>query len=73
MTRQDRQAPDGAIWICGACGRTARNRYDFADASCFLNSALCSEASVKRDEVGRIIYADAWPDGATLTTPEPRP
>lgn len=34
-------APEGAIWVCGACGRNGRIRDTIGDESCFLNAILC--------------------------------
>lgn len=47
------EAPVGQIWVCGACGKTSKNRYgdDHSpwDESCMLNSALCYEEQEMRD------------------------
>jgi len=51
-------APEGQTWLCGACGHTAKNPYDFFDA-CFMNLVLVTEASIERDEKGRVIAAEA--------------
>lgn len=40
------EAPNGATWVCGACGKTARNRYTWEggwDESCMLHAVLCRE------------------------------
>lgn len=34
------EAPEGAIWICAACGKKNRNRAMVGDESCFLNAVL---------------------------------
>lgn len=37
-------APDGQVYVCGACGRTARDKYNGPrgwDESCMLNAVLC--------------------------------
>lgn len=46
----DRHAADGTIWVCGACGKTAKDRYGIEgehspgwDESCMLNAVLCHE------------------------------
>lgn len=46
--RKDRMAPDGQIWVCGACGKTAEDRYGIEgehsrgwDESCMLHAVLC--------------------------------
>ena len=43
-----RIAPPSTIWVCGACGKTAEDRYGLEgersrgwDASCMLNAVLC--------------------------------
>lgn len=39
-------APEGQIWVCGGCGKTAKNRVEGTrgwDESCFLNAVLCYE------------------------------
>lgn len=41
-------APEGKIWVCGACGKTSRGDYgtgsDYGwDESCMLNAVLCYE------------------------------
>lgn len=37
------EAPIGQIWVCGACGKSNRNRVDVGDTSCFSNAVLCYE------------------------------
>jgi len=39
-------APPGAVWVCGGCGKTASNKAEGGlshgwDVSCFLNAVLC--------------------------------
>lgn len=65
---EERIAPEGAIWVCGACGKTARDQYGIEgehsrgwDESCALNAVLCDEASIKRDGSGRVVFADMHP------------
>ena len=40
-----KQAPEGTVWVCCACGKTARHRYGDPgtswDESCSLNAVLC--------------------------------
>lgn len=39
-----RLAPPGTVWVCIACGKTTRDRFDTVggwDESCMLNSILC--------------------------------
>jgi hypothetical protein len=47
------------VWICGACGRTSDVRMNMKDASCYVWAVECWEDSIKRDERGIIIRADA--------------
>jgi hypothetical protein len=47
VTFEDRcQAPEGQVWVCGACGRYSKNSLDIGDESCFLNAVLCYEEKV---------------------------
>lgn len=66
MKERDRIAPAGAIWVCGACGKTARDRYGIEgehdrgwDESCMLNAVLCAEASLVRGDDGCVVSAEA--------------
>jgi len=66
-------APKGAIFVCGACGKTSSNLYGDGsrgwDASCMLNAVLCDE--VKRfASNGMLVYhaATVEPLDAALTT-----
>jgi len=43
-------APDGQIWVCAACGKTAKDRTKLGDESCFLNAVLCYEKKNHQDE-----------------------
>lgn len=42
-------APEGQVFVCGACGKRSRDRYGFRsvdrgyDESCMLNAVLCHE------------------------------
>lgn len=66
VTEKDKNyiAPKGAIWVCGACGKTAKYRYGdndgLWDASCFLNAVLCDEDSLEKDKGGRVITAEPF-------------
>lgn len=47
---ETRFAPEGAIWVCGACGKTHHDQYGIEgngspgwDESCALNAVLCHE------------------------------
>lgn len=46
-------------WVCGACGRTAKNKLDFRDVSCAVNAFECLTESVVYDESGFVIIAEA--------------
>jgi len=46
--QEERMAPDGSIWVCRRCGKTAEDRYGIEgkhsygwDESCTLNAVLC--------------------------------
>lgn len=46
----ERFAPDGAIWVCAACGKTHKDQYGMDgagsrgwDESCALNAVLCHD------------------------------
>lgn len=50
-------APEGQVYVCGACGKTSSTRYGFDaqnknvasggwDESCMLNAVLCSATKV---------------------------
>lgn len=56
----DQIAPDGAIWVCQACGKVAVNKYGFTDVSCVLNAVLCAADTLRYNEGGRVIAAEAW-------------
>ncbi len=50
MKEPDRHAPNGTIWVCQACGKTAQDRYGIEgehshgwDESCMLNAVLCRQ------------------------------
>jgi hypothetical protein len=51
----EQDAPVGTVWVCGACGKQASNRYDGGisygwDESCMLNAVLCkAKLSVDTD------------------------
>lgn len=72
MSRDDipdeRRAPPGAIWVCGACGKTAEDQYGIIgdhsrgwDESCMLNAVLVKENSIKR-QGDCVVSADPWED-----------
>lgn len=66
MSDGNEVAPEGQVWVCGACGKRSKDRYGFQkidrgwDESCFLNSVLCLESSLVFQD-GRVIKADAAP------------
>ena len=59
-------APDGQVYVCGACGKTSPTRYGFDasnktvadrgwDSSCAMHAVLCS--TVKADGVWPAVTA----------------
>lgn len=65
---EDGKAPEGTIWICPACGKSARDRYGAWDVSCAMWAVLCVESSVERDTTGRIVRAEAMPSVEEVLT-----
>lgn len=55
-------AREGMIWMCGACGKTNKDRDASWDPSCRTWAVLVREDSIKRDETGRAISAEAVND-----------
>ena len=59
-------APKGAIWVCGACGKTSPDRYGNRestrgwDVSCAMNSSLFYIDSLVRGEDGRVTEGKAF-------------
>lgn len=48
-----RWAPDDAIWVCGACGKTALDQYGIEgahswgwDESCAMHAVLCRRGDI---------------------------
>lgn len=41
------EAPEGQIWVCGACGKHNKNRVHVGDESCFMNAVLCYDSPTK--------------------------
>jgi len=53
--------PNGTVWVCAACGKTAKSKYGFDkddnrtniscgwDESCMMNSVLCKDPDVPKD------------------------
>lgn len=60
MTDESRIALPGTIWVCRACGKTAKDRYGDKnsswDESCMLNAVLCHEHK-KFDKDGLLKWA----------------
>lgn len=52
-------APEGQVWVCGACGKYDKNRYNVGDVSCYINSTLCYDDDTLKIEDGRVIEAKA--------------
>lgn len=56
-------APEGKIYVCGACGKTSRGLYgsggDYGwDESCMLNALLCNETGLVRGEGGKVVQVN---------------
>lgn len=58
---RERIAPDGQIWVCGACGRTGKDRYSMGDTSCITWAVLCFDngSSNGWEAVPRVIAVGA--------------
>ena len=57
-----RFAPEGAIWVCAACGKTHKDQYGMEgesshgwDESCMLNAVLC-HSEQQPDPDGRLTW-----------------
>jgi hypothetical protein len=61
-------AREGTVWMCGACGRTRKDRDNLGDTSCQIWAVLVREDSIKRDETGRAIGAEAVNDETSEIT-----
>jgi hypothetical protein len=61
----DQIAPEGSVWVCGACGKTAKDRYGgpndnpLWDESCMLNAVLCDATTLVMSG-SRVVKAEAW-------------
>lgn len=61
----DTKAPDGAVWVCAACGKRASDRFEGGisrgwDESCMLNACLCVvDSLVFSDDGNRVMGATA--------------
>lgn len=51
------KAPEGQIYVCGACGRAFNDPYE-VDVSCMLNRVLCYEDSLEYED-GKVVKAKA--------------
>lgn len=61
MSEAEYEAPEGAIWVCGACGKSADNRRRVGDESCFVNAILCrNDETLKRQASGRVCAAEVF-------------
>jgi hypothetical protein len=61
MIPDDRRAPEGQLWVCCACGKTAEDRYGFEgehshgwDESCMLNARLFDKTRLVYGPHGRV-------------------
>lgn len=52
-----KKAPEGQIYVCGACGKTFKDPYK-VDVSCMLNRVLCYEDSLEYED-GKVVKAKA--------------
>lgn len=58
-------APDGQVYVCGACGKRSKDRYgDKAidrgwDESCMMHAVLVYENSIELDSNGRVKRAQS--------------
>jgi hypothetical protein len=59
MINLNETAPEGQVFVCGACGKSAKRRVDVGDESCWLHSVLCYEDGIIRNERGLIVSAKA--------------
>jgi len=54
-------APEGQVYVCGACGKLSQDRYGFQkisrgwDESCMLNSFLCYKDKLVLNESGTMV------------------
>lgn len=50
-------APEGGVYVCQACGKTAKRTLDFSDVSCSISAVLCDVKSLEYED-GRVIKAE---------------
>lgn len=55
------EAPEGQTWLCPACGRHNKNRYNMSDSSCVTAAVLVYEKSMMYED-GVLITAEAVND-----------
>ena len=55
----EEMAPEGQVWVCGACGKYNKNRYAVGDVSCYINSILCYDDETLKKDKGRVVSARA--------------
>ena len=60
------EAPEGAVWVCGACFKRAKHKIEGGidhgwDTSCFTWAVLCDETSLIYKN-GRVVSATAIKD-----------
>ena len=65
MPTDNRIAPAGAVWVCGACGKRSLDLYQSNidrgwDVSCMMGAVLCDEKSIELDGQGRVCKANAY-------------
>jgi hypothetical protein len=69
-------APVG-VYVCGACGRTGKNRAMMGDEACFLNAVECWPSSIVKNERGKVTHAVAceeeWVEPCSATAQEGEP
>lgn len=65
----ERIAPADGIWVCGACGKTAVDRYGLEgphssgwDESCMMNAVLCKRGDIVPG--ARVTRADPYEEPA---------
>lgn len=52
-------APEGTVWVCGACGKYGKDRLGVGDESCAMWGTLCYEDSLIFGPDGKVIGAKA--------------
>jgi len=52
-------ARDGAVWVCGACGKFAKDRLNLGDTSCYMYAVECRTDSLKFSDDGCVTAATA--------------